>query len=609
MDLFLHRYHDRELYNHQDSNGCNSIAADALEVGEMARSLLIPALTVSLMGICAAQAQPLASTDVQSQARLIASDDKGAGDGSISADGRYLVASSTRLKGQSSIWLFDRKVGTWRQLTEPGNGDREPAISPNGRFVVFISDRKNRTDLWAIDTGSGRQFALTEDSAEEEYPAWSKDGKQIVFTGGPWKERNFYTFKIGQKDGRILSPPTPALTRTGHVGACNFRADGKLICHVYQGSSGDLIEVDPITHKERRITRGGWWFYKPDVAPDGWVAVTVIGGDGEMIRFMPAGGTGDPLPSPAIKGSWPQFAKNGRELIFHRTVNEGVGLKLLDLQSGNVQTLEPAGKLGSSAAISPDGTLVAYCRIEGDRSSVRLLRIADGKDWPLQVDESTCNPSWAPDGKRLALSLRKDGHWAQAVVGTDGSGLRILRDGSGTEWQFDAPASWSPDGQKLAFAANTAPYESDLFVADLPSGAVRNITKDTWFDEGPTWSADGKSIVFMSTRGGSWTWGLFAIPAAGGEARVLVEPDSIERRFPQLDGDGTVWWIESDLCLGSTYLVRRMADGSTKKFYDLPGAAGMNRTGNGKVALLPISRQRVEYWSLPMSSSHGSRSP
>ena len=83
------------------------------------------------------------------------SDDKGAGDGSVSADGRFLVASSTRFKGQSAIWLFDRQVGTWRQLTKPGNGDREPAISPNGRFVVFISDRNDRTDLWALDTATG----------------------------------------------------------------------------------------------------------------------------------------------------------------------------------------------------------------------------------------------------------------------------------------------------------------------------------------------------------------------------------------------------------------------------------------------------------------------
>lgn len=568
----------------------------------MARMICSALLILAMAGLNPAQAQPIAAHEAQTQARLIASDDKGAGDGSVSADGRFLVASSTRFKGQSAIWLFDRQVGTWRQLTKPGNGDREPAISPNGRFVVFISDRNDRTDLWALDTATAREFPLTQDVAEEEYPAWSKDGKQVVFTGGPWKERNFYTMKFSQKDGRILSRPLAVLEQSGHVGACNFKSDGTLICHVYQGSSGDLIEVDPKTHKERRVTKGGWWFYKPDAAPNGWVAVTVIGGDGDMIRFMPAGGTGDPLPSPSLKGSWPQFAKNGRELIFHRTVNEGIGLRLLDLQSGNVRTLAPVGKLTPQASLSPDGSTLAYCNVEGDRWSVRLLRLADGKDWALPVTESACNPAWAPDGTRLAISLRKGGNWAQAVVGVDGSGLKVLRDGSGTEWQFDAPASWSPDGLKLAFAANTAPYESDLFVADLPSGTVRNITNDTWFDEGPSWSADGQSVVFMSTRGGSWTWGLFAIPATGGETRVLVEPDSIERRFPQLDSDGTVWWIESDLCLGATYLVRRKPDGSTKKFYDLPGAAGMSKTKTGQVALLPISRQRVEYWSLPMST-------
>jgi TolB protein len=105
----------------------------------------------------------------------------------------------------------------------------------------------------------------------------------------------------------------------------------------------------------------------------------------------------------------------------------------------------------------------------------------------------------------------------------------------------------------------------------------------------------------MSTRGGSWTWGLFAIPASGGDARVLVAPDSIERRFPQLDADGTLWWIESDLCLGATYLVRQRPSGTRQKYFQLPGASWFSRAADGRTAVLPITQQRVEYWSLPIS--------
>lgn len=533
---------------------------------------------------------------------LIAVDAEGAGDGSASADGRFVAASSTRLNRQSAIWLFDRETAAWRQLTRTGHGDREPAISPDSRFVVFVSDRNGQTDLWAIDIASGREFALTDDKVEEEYPAWSADGRRLVFTGGPWKDRNFFTLDF-TGGNEAPAAPRAVLEKTGHVGACRFKADGKLICHVYEGKAGDLVEIDPLTRETRRLTGGGWWYYKPDASPDGWIATTLIGDEGDVVRFLPAGGTGDPLPSPSVHGRWPQFVRDGRELIYHRKVNEGTGLRLVDLKSGASRNLAIEGELSAFATLSPDGRRVAYCRRQAGRWQVRIRSLETDEDRALPLRRESCNPAWSPDGSRLAVSLRDGEHWAQAVVRPDGGGLRILKTGTGTEWQLNAPAAWSPDGRRVAFAATTAPYESDLFVADLAGGAVRNVTADAWYDEGPSWSADGRSIVFMSTRGGNWTWGLFAIPAAGGEARILVAPDSVERRFPQLDSDGSVWWIESDLCLGATYLVRQAAAGAApQKYFDLPGASWLSRSADGQKALLPVARQRVEYWSLSLPS-------
>ncbi|MEJ2409606.1 MAG: hypothetical protein P8Y48_09770 [Novosphingobium sp.] len=445
---------------------------------------MLPGFLLMSWNALPAAAQPFDG----STATLIAIDANGAGDGSASADGRFIAASSTRLHGQSAIWLFDRQTGNWRQLTEVGNGDREPAVSPDGRFVIFVSDRNGQTDLWAV-----------------------------------WKARNFFTIAFAGP-AQALATPRSVLHDPGHVGACHFKADGKLICHVYEGNAGDLLEIDPQQHSSRTLTKGGWWYYKPDVSPDGWIAVTVIGDEGDVIRFLPEGSRGDPLPSPSIPGSWPQFVKGGREIVYHRQISEGTGLKLLDLRTGQARDLRVDGKLASFAALSPNGRFVAYCRKDGKRSSVRVRSLDTQEDRALPLGREACNPAWSPQGDRLAVSLRDGDHWAQAIVRADGSGLRVLLHGTSTLWQLNAPAAWSPDGRKIAFAATTAPYESDLFVADIESGAVRNITGDAWYDEGPSWSADGKSIVFMSTRGGNWTWGLFAISATGGSARVLVTP-------------------------------------------------------------------------------------
>jgi TolB protein len=526
---------------------------------------------------------------------LIAIDVNGTGDASASADGQIIVASSTRLRGESAIWLFDRKSASWRQLTKGGNGDREPAISPDARTVIFVSDRNEQTDLWAVDVASGREFRLTDNKVEEEYPAWSHDGKELVFTGGSWKARNFYTLKFSDRSEK-LSMPKSVLSKSGHVGACRFKTDGKLICHVYDGNAADVLEVDQHKHQSNNITRGGWWYFKPDVSPEGWVAVTVIGDDGDTIRFLPNGSKGDPLPTPSISGRWPQFVNNGRELFYHRQVTEGAGMKLVDLSNGRSKDLKVNGQLSGFASISPDGQLVAYCQKQKDVWETRIRDLKDDSDRVVPLGREACNPAWSPDGKRLAISFREGDRWSQAVVGIDGSGLQILRQGNSVEWQLNAPAAWSPDGTQIVFAATTAPYESDIYVASLSTNSVRNITNDSWYDEGPSWSKDGKSVVFMSTRGGNWTWGLFAMAPNGGSATTLITPDSVERRFPQLDLDGAIWWIESDLCLGAAYVVQQTAS-KRQKFFDFPGASWISRSGDGKNAVVSITRRRVEYWS------------
>jgi Tol biopolymer transport system component len=149
---------------------------------------------------------------------------------------------------------------------------------------------------------------------------------------------------------------------------------------------------------------------------------------------------------------------------------------------------------------SPDGKWIAY------RDSTRginesdeiVIASADGTK-RRNLTKNAANdwgPDWSPDGSTIAFNSDRD-HEAGLrgyVVEPDGSKLRRIDVDAWIEYP-----SWSPDGKELAFmGALGSNYE--LFVADLASGEVKQLTTSPGHDGWPAWSPDGSTIAFTSVR-------------------------------------------------------------------------------------------------------------
>src|SRR5204863_8031839 len=67
---------------------------------------------------------------------------------------------------------------------------------------------------------------------------------------------------------------------------------------------------------------------------------------------------------------------------------------------------------------------------------------------------------------------------------------------------------------------------------------LQRLTEDVFWDEAPSFAPDGKSVVFMSTRGGGWSWGFFRLRLMDGHADALDTPDFNERNFPRMGKQG-----------------------------------------------------------------------
>ncbi|MEO7996334.1 MAG: hypothetical protein ABI852_02755 [Gemmatimonadaceae bacterium] len=118
------------------------------------------------------------------------------------ADGRYVAYAKIADNGGTSISLVDRVTGTKTDLTNGVDIDQQPAISPDGSRIVFVSSRDVGENIYIMNRDGSNQMALTIEPLPlvivDRSPSWSPDGRQISWsssTGG------FLTIWIMNADG------------------------------------------------------------------------------------------------------------------------------------------------------------------------------------------------------------------------------------------------------------------------------------------------------------------------------------------------------------------------------------------------------------------------
>ncbi|AMG75940.1 S9 family peptidase [Sphingopyxis granuli] len=246
------------------------------------------------------------------------------------------------------------------------------------------------------------------------------------------------------------------------------------------------------------------------------------------------------------RASDPQLSPDGTRVIFSvsQPVALGVPQSLIWIGDVAARTAKPwgggEGVRGGSARWSPDGTRIAYRGRSGDKSGI-LVANADGSN-PQMIAElrgtnellpgSDDDFLWSPDGKRIAFVSAVDG----PEPSMDGDPMVITRYGyrpmNGYPKRFvdnrrlhlfvvdvasrdvkqithglrsEHSIDWSPDGRKLAFLSNYEPdpdmtFNYDISVVDVDSGAITRVTETKSAEYAPRWSPDGKTIAFLGLK-------------------------------------------------------------------------------------------------------------
>ncbi|MGV6813997.1 MAG: DPP IV N-terminal domain-containing protein, partial [Phycisphaerales bacterium] len=108
----------------------------------------------------------------------------------VTPDGKNLIFASTQHRPTADIYIKSTTGSVVTRLTDDPAQDVMPAISPDGNYISFASDRSGSWDLYIMPFEGGKVVQLTNESANDLHPTWSPDGTQIAFC------------RLGQQSGR-----------------------------------------------------------------------------------------------------------------------------------------------------------------------------------------------------------------------------------------------------------------------------------------------------------------------------------------------------------------------------------------------------------------------
>ncbi len=219
-------------------------------------------------------------------------------------------------------------------------------------------------------------------------------------------------------------------------------------------------------------------------------------------------------------------------------------------------------ELTLAPVLSPDGSRMAFIS-ERNRTSLELFvaDVATGevrrKLTKAAVDphlESlqfiTSAGSWAPDGRRFAFAAVSRGQPLLSVIDVE-RGRTVVERSFAELDQIFSP-TWSPDGRWVAFSASVG-GQLDLFAYDLEAKVLERLTNDAYGELHPAWSPDGRSIAFVTDRFSTdldaLVFGrpqLALLDRSTGAVRPLPGFDGAKHTNPQWAADGRSLFFLSD---------------------------------------------------------------
>jgi Tol biopolymer transport system component len=440
-----------------------------------------------------------------------------------------------------ALWLL-RTEHFWRNpitdarfqaITDFDGLEQAAAVSRDGHFVAFLSDREGPMDVWVTQVGSGEFHNLTHGSipglvnSDIRNLGFSPDGSLVTFwfrkPGGP----GGHDISVGAVP-TLGGPPRPYLEG---VAEYTWSQDGSRLAYHTPGPGDPLFVSDGSLRPGNQPTftaAAGLHSHFPLWAPDAAFIYFIRGTLPDRLdiwRIPPSGGPPERITSHDGRVSYPVFI-NRKTLMYLASDSDGSGPWLYSMDVDH--------RLPHRLTFGPD-RYTSLASIDDGRRLVATVASPRRTLWLLRIDDASMNaaaPTQIPLTTSMGVSPRLGPHYLVYVSTTPtGDTIWNFAEGAGTEvWrqqqaQVVGGPAISPDGQSLAFTIRQH-GQTFLYAMKSDGSNPRILVNSLNLQGSPAWAPDGQSIISAAEESGIPH--LFRVPVDGRPPSSFIREYSVD---------------------------------------------------------------------------------
>ncbi len=411
---------------------------------------------------------------------------------SLSPDGRYVVfeLGVDHSSGKRDIHLLATDGSGEAPLVEHPADDWAPFWAPDGKRIVFASDRSGSKVLWMLDVDDGKPKGTPTKAKEmgSHFTPMGFTGDGSFYYGAGTPANDVYVATLDFESGKVLAPPIKVSLRyEGSNFAPSWSPDGKRLAYASRRSTGNVLVIRSVETGEERdlspkttvdVARK---YYKlaPQWSPDGG-SILVTGKDRKDSDglYLVDAETGNVTPivrdeSRKAGGDhthrfWPIFSNDGKQIYFI----DGPSLMVHNLETHGERELYRANTGFHRLALSPDGRQLAFldCPRELRTTTVKTISTSGGEPselYTLKKGEKRfgcVGLSWTHDGAHVIFARTEDAPdkgselWSIPATGGEPRKLNL-----GVKVRH---LSLHPDGRRIAFTGPDPKGGTEVWVME-----------------------------------------------------------------------------------------------------------------------------------------------